>query len=285
LANYLKLCLCSDTTGDTIVDTFYLPAIALANLWRPITVTKDGGGNLGSSIKSIALYVETDVETKTVYFDNISACTTNGLNLQKLISKSSSEQGGSEFWYGLQSINGTTLKIDCHPNLVSEGPGYDGASETVATYMRDTIKTAEATFSSDVINYILSDGIILQGGYNTSTVVQEGESYFDGLSGGGYGMQSAVGFESYYVNMYRYNSGIRVVNTANKTIKIYGRAGHCTSGLDINNSDNSIVDTDIMAYSCTTGVSIYSSEGINLGEVKVSNNSGTGFDFNQSLLE
>lgn len=52
-----RLCLCSDTTGDTIVDDLPLECtnVTTGGVWYA-TFAFNGGNNLGSSIKSIALY-------------------------------------------------------------------------------------------------------------------------------------------------------------------------------------------------------------------------------------
>jgi hypothetical protein len=54
-ANRYTIRLCSDTIGDTTVDTFAIPAIPSTTRWVPFTLTRNGGGALGSSIQSIAL--------------------------------------------------------------------------------------------------------------------------------------------------------------------------------------------------------------------------------------
>ena len=183
------MCLCSDTAGDTIVDIFFIPAIPSTNRYLPLTLTKDGGGNLGSSIQSIAIYADTDPGTPTIYLDDIITCTTDGLNLQSLISKNSLAQGGTEGWYGLQSINGTTLLLDNDTNtLASAGRGYSGDTETVATYKRETIKTDISASATSGVQTIQDNGVTYLGGWDISTTTQDGETFFDGLNCYGYGI-------------------------------------------------------------------------------------------------
>lgn len=197
------VCLCSDTAGATVVDTFKVPAIPSTAQWLPLTITKTGGGNLGSVIKSIAVWTGTTAPTasKYIYLDNIIACTTSGLNLQSLISKNTLEQStvaatsyGNEGWYGIQSINGVTVLLDGYPNYKpSEGKGYYGATETVTTYKRETIKTSIASASGTVIQAPQDSGtdgneITYSGGWDTATSLQIGETFFDGLNGYGYGL-------------------------------------------------------------------------------------------------
>jgi hypothetical protein len=51
--------LCNDVAGTNPIDFFGVPAIPSTAQWIPLTLTKIGGGNLGASIKSIAVYSDT----------------------------------------------------------------------------------------------------------------------------------------------------------------------------------------------------------------------------------
>jgi len=156
-----------------------------------VTLAREGSGNLGNAIKSIAVYTGSTAPTASsyIFIDDFIACTTNGLNLQSLISKNSNEQGGTEGWYCIKNINGTTILLDDATNsTANEGRGYYGTTETVTTYKRETIKTAMAGSSSTVIQAVQDSGtsgskIEFQGGFNTSNNNQEGETFFDGLNG------------------------------------------------------------------------------------------------------
>src|SRR3990172_1670027 len=107
--------------------------------------------------------------------DDFIACTTNGLNLQSLISKNALEQGGTEGWYGIQSINNTTVLLDTETNtLGNAGRGYSGVTELVTTYIRETIKTALASGATTEIHTVQDSGTLgsnieFQGGWNTVT--------------------------------------------------------------------------------------------------------------------
>lgn len=176
-ASDYKICLCSDTEWNTIVDTFYIPATP-NNYFAPITIWKDWWWNLGSSIQSIAIYVNTDVWARTVVLDNIIACTTNWLNLQSLISKNSSEQWAWDWWYWIQSINGTTVLIDNTTSTNSNSwRWYCWTTETVNTYKRETIKSP--VNQSISANGSLSSFIEYQWWYDVSTWLQTWETFFD----------------------------------------------------------------------------------------------------------
>jgi len=252
-ATVFKVVLCSDTTGNTIVDTFYIPAIPSTGRWLPLTIARNGGGNLGSSIWSIAVYADSDPGAITLLLDDFIACTTDGLNLQSLISKNSAEQGGTEGWYGIQSINGTTILLDNSTNTsASGGRGYSGTTETVATYKRETIKTALASSATTTVQEVqksgtLGNNIEFQGGWNPATNEQDGETFFDGLNGNGYGLYLTI--KSYitfnYLNVYRYNYGIYYYNgCTNNTIITLSNANNNTSyGIYYYNSHNNTIIT------------------------------------------
>jgi len=254
-ATTLKVCLCSDTAGATIVDTFYIPAIPSTGRWLPLTIARNGGGNLGSSIQSIAIYTDTSTPTGSsyIYVDNFIACTTNGLNLQSLISKNSAEQGGTEGWYGIQSINGTTVLLDNETNTKADGGrGYSGTTETVATYKRETIKTALASASNTDVQSVKDSGtsgnnIEFQGGWNTSTTVQDGETYFDGLNGWGNGIiLNAKNYTTLnYLNFCRYDIGIYYYSDAsnNTIITLSNTNNNSSYGIVSSTSNNNTITT------------------------------------------
>ncbi|HOW32530.1 MAG TPA: hypothetical protein PLP88_13280, partial [Bacteroidales bacterium] len=191
-ANQWKLCLCSDTAGDTVVDSFDIQAIPSTTTWIPFTIARSGGGNLGSSIRSIALYSGSSAPTASKYLrlDNINACSANGLNLQSLISKSGNAVCGDESWWCIQSINGATLLLDQNNGTKStEGRGYSGTSETVTTYKRETVKTSIAMYTTTNIQTVQAQGVpsiawlTFSFGWDTSTTEQNGETFFDGVNG------------------------------------------------------------------------------------------------------
>ncbi|MEX2052748.1 MAG: hypothetical protein WD898_00810, partial [Candidatus Paceibacterota bacterium] len=247
----LRVELCSDTAGATPVDTFYIPAIPSTARYLPLTIARVGGGNLGSSIQSIAVYADSDPGTITVLLDDIIACTTSGLNLQSLISKNSAEQGGTEGWYGIQSINGVTVLFDNDTNTKGNaGRGYSGTTETVTTYKRETIKTALASASSTQVQAVQDSGTLgsnieFQGGYDTGTSLQTGETFFDGLNGNGYGIY--LSSKSYttlnYLNVYRYNYGVYYTTSNNNTITTLSNANNNTYGVNYTNSNNNTITT------------------------------------------
>jgi hypothetical protein len=243
-------------------------------------------GNLGSSIASIALYSGATAPTasKYLYVDDFIACTTNGLNLQSLISKNSLEQGGDEGWYGIQSINGVTVLLDNDTNTKGNaGRGYYGTTEKVPTYKRETIKTALAASSSDAVQTIQESGSaglleFYEGGYDTSTNQQTGETFFDGLNGNGYGLySSSINYNrTNYINSYRYLRGFYRSGSSGWSIGAY-MAGNCTyNGLYEVTSSYANSISILKCYNCgDSGVS-FGSNTFQIVGTCVSNSNGIG---------
>lgn len=284
-AGTLRISLCSDTAGATPVDYFDIPAIPSTSQWIPLTLTKSGGGNLGASIKSIALYTNsavTGLASKYIYLDDIIACTTNGLNLQSLISKNSLEQGGNEAWYGIQSINSATILLDNDTSKKSNsGKGYFGTTETVATYKRETIKTALAAISSTQVQAIQASGtsgsnIQFQGGYNTSTNEQDGETFFDGLNGYGYGLYATAKtfITINRLNFSRYYAAPYLVSASN--FWSFGSIfiSNCYDSFIISNCHNSTIET-ISSVNGSSLISFASCFGWTIGAITNCNNGDT----------
>lgn len=237
--NTLKLSLCSDAIGNVIVDDFIIPAVPGIARWTCFTVDK--GAALGASIQSVALYALLDPGTPTIFLDNIIACkastSADSLSLTSLISKNSLAQGGTECWFSIRSINDTAIQLDAGtPSVSGAGRGYSGTTETVTTYKRETIKTVLAPSIGTVIQNIMDSGTVgnniqYQGGYNTATTIQDGETFFDGSNGNGYGLQLSV--KTYntlnYLNFSRYNYGIYFTSSSLNTITTVTNVNNNTS--------------------------------------------------------
>ncbi len=140
-ANDYELRLCSDSSGNTAVDTFQIPAIP-ANVWVPLTLDKAAA--LGSAIQSVALYVAVDRGALTINLDNIiavkAASAADSLSLTSLIGKNS----GDDPWCAINSIVGTTIKLGTGNTSAASISGYAckyyGTTESVTTHKREPIK-------------------------------------------------------------------------------------------------------------------------------------------------
>jgi hypothetical protein len=194
-AGAVDLRLCSDAAGVTAVNTISIPALGATGRWMPVTV--DLGTNLGNSIQSIALYVNTDNGAQTFLLSNIIACkassAADSLTLTSLIGKNTT---GETFW-GIQSINGTRVMLDADTNATPTSTsvrGYYGTSETVTTWKRETIKLGPAAASTTALQTIQEGGtdgspITYSGGWDrTDMSTQNLETWLDGVNGNGYGI-------------------------------------------------------------------------------------------------
>ena len=192
-AGAVNLRLCSDAAGVTAVNTINIPALGATGRWMPVTV--DLGTNLGSSIQSIALYVNTDNGAQTFLLNNIIACkassSADSLTLTSLIGKNTT---GETFW-GIQSINGTRVMLDADTNarpIDAAVRGYYGTSETVTTWKRETIKLGPAAAATTVLQTFQESGtgvspITYSGGWDrTAMSTQTLETWLDGVNGNGY---------------------------------------------------------------------------------------------------
>jgi hypothetical protein len=281
-----KLCLCSDTTGDVIVDTFSIIANPSTLRWIPLTIARTGNGNLGNAIQSVALYSDTVAPTASKYvrLDNIIACTTNGLNLQSLISKEGNAANvGTEGWWLIQSIVGVTVMLDGRPNsrLQNEPSSYYGTTETVNTYIRETIKipiTSTYQASEHTIQRSGSYGspISYKGGYNISSNNLDGQTFFDGLNCYGAGMLASA---KTYINVQnfsaaRFGSAISFV-TVCENINItncYGAHAIFEANIAVSVSIENLIIV-------STGFSIGTVANLIVKNLKVFNNNGIGIDF------
>lgn len=137
----LQIKLCSDSTGDTPVDTFTISDTLSNSHWHCFTINK--GSALGSSISSIALYAISDPGTPTVYLDHIIACkaasANDALTLRSLIGKNN----GSELeWWPIATIEGTTITLNGGPwasSISTATVAYFGTTASVTTYKREAI--------------------------------------------------------------------------------------------------------------------------------------------------
>ncbi len=309
-AGILQMKLCSDVAGDTPVDTFDIPVNALITAhWAPLVIDK--GSALGSSIQSVAIYSTATYASKTNYFDNIIVCKASSendsLNLTSLISKNS---GDNEGWYPIQSINETTVVLDCYTETTpSTVRGYYGTTETVLTYKRETIKTTILDGDAAGFTFTIQDsgtlGSLIQweGGYNTATNTQDGETIFDGQScsscgiyatGKSYNSLNYISCVRYYYGIYPYNVsyswtisnincvanyyGLTVVSSYDLIVSGYCNCNNCYSGIyiyQISAQKTYTINSIINVNNChQNGIYTYSYVTLTCSEDINANNSG-----------
>ena len=179
-----KVCLCSDLTGDVIVDEFIINDPLASAKYQQNGILKNGGGSLGTAIQSVALYAISDPGTVIIVIDDIQAA--NNLHMASLIGKNV----GNEPWMGILSIAGTTINLGLTQHLVgSVLAKYWGTAETTTLYsvsgFRDSVQTTPAVSTAA--------GVSMRGGFNTATDTQDGITYYDGLNESGTLIQEIIG--------------------------------------------------------------------------------------------
>ena len=181
-AGQVYLALCSDTIGNTVVNRINIPAILAVSVWNCVTVNL--GANLGSSIQSVALYIDTDVGQQQFNIDNIiaskSALSNDSLTLNSLISKGT----GSGEWFSIQSINHDAImlaNVNAYISTSTNIRGYYGVSETVTAYKREPIPLPTSTVIA--VGGDTSAQITFSGGWNrTDMSTQTDYTWIDGIS-------------------------------------------------------------------------------------------------------
>jgi hypothetical protein len=100
--------------------------------------------------------------------------------------------------------------------------GYNGTTETVTTYKRETTKTVPAA-TTTVVAAVNDEGnpgnlITYSGGWNrTDMSTQTGVTWYDGSNGLGIGLQASARefIQIDRLNFCRYNFGIQFTSTSN----------------------------------------------------------------------
>lgn len=278
-ANDLKVCLCSDTGGTTIVDTANIPAINALNKWIPITVNT--GGALGTAIQSVALYQNSDKGAMTVYLDNIIACNdataADSLTLTSLISKSSTEQTSwdGEQWFTIQNINDRIIVLDgaagSFPGMASDyNRGYYGSSGAATTYKREVYQLTSGASTSTNIETTNEAGtygnqISWNFGYDTDSNTQTGETWISAGAGNGYfnighgyHIFTRLGVVNFYNGIYVNGNGITLTNifSVGAAYQAFTSTG-VDGGTWTNISANTALTTQIIPYSIITNYGVY----------------------------
>lgn len=162
-----------------------------------------------------------------------------------------------ESWYPIQSIVGTTLKLDNgQSNLGNAGRGYDGATETVATYRREAAKLTMAGTTSGTnyeakVSGTATAAILFSGGWDRSTMsVQNGETWLDAQNGYGSGFGTYSGGASYVtfenLNVARAYHGCNVYSGSFVTLRNCHAVSCTQGGLTIGTSTQQLTATGLV---------------------------------------
>ncbi len=260
-----RVCLCSDTTGQTIVDTFLVPALPAQDRWYPLVIQKSGGGSLGAAIQSIALYSDTATQAGAyLSVDNISACDAAGLNLQTLITKNTQAFGGTEYTFAIESISGRVVMLaeragstQFAPSGSSAKRGYIGTTENVTTYLRKPVAIPVTSGSANRArdNGLYGSTITYSGGWDTVSNTQNGATIYDGQTGYGSGIyctRAYNAFTRFHVTRYAYGFHFEDAGSFQNTVTDI-TATHCNQyGVFLSEGNNNTVTSARVNY-CSTG--------------------------------
>jgi hypothetical protein len=314
-AGQAYVALCTDTIGDTVVHQCDIPPLGATAVWVPVTVNL--GTNLNSAIRSVALYVVTDIGAQTFFIDDIVACkaasSADSVTLQSLVSKS--DGTGDEAWYAIQSINSDVIMLanaNANNSQTDNIRGYNGATGTVTTYKRETVKTTIATTTNADISILNDSGtsgnlITYSGGWNrTDMSTQTGQTWLDGQNGLGRGLNTTTSARQFVsidrLNFCRYNVGFlptpgsffsvninSIYCTANTSDGLFSGVGDANvtfgsvwannngaGGVGLSGVGSSITELKLAANNTTVGLSFLSGKYQTVGSVVGGNNGVSG---------
>ena len=205
----LTISLCSDTTGDTAVDTFTIPSTGATGVWTPFTINK--GSALGSSIQSISISRAANNGAQTFLFNSIvavkSPTSVDALSNTSLVTKNNGTEGAYAVG-GFGGSDGTIVFLDSAPtanNLTTTGGAYYGTTETVGLWRYEPLNpytlnslalpssstdtNANCVFPSN--NGILNNPITFSGGWDSTNMsTRTGQTWFSNQNGNGYGLSN-----------------------------------------------------------------------------------------------
>ena len=284
----LTVNLCSDTTGDTAVDTFTIPSTGATGIFCPFTINK--GSALGSSIRSISISRAANNGAQGFFFNSIVACksptSVDALSNTSLVTKNNGTEGAYSVG-GFGGSDGTIVFLDSSPtgtNLTTTGGAYYGTTETAGLWRYEplnpyTLNSAALPSSSTDTNAncvfpanngILNAPITYSGGWDSTNMsTRTGQTWFSNQNGNGYGLSNnnTSNFITVdRVNYTRVNTGWfgnssllnNIIQNCNYT---------ATSGAGINSSSSSSqleLQNCIVTNTATNGVTIsFTSTNIN----------------------
>jgi hypothetical protein len=219
-ANSMQIVLCSDTAGNTPVDTLTMPKWNYAaNIWYPIVIDK--GSALGSSIQSVAFYSAGSSQTAaTIYLDEMFASPASGLTLYSLIGLNDGD------WHAIRSIRGADVQLlagfvagtaagACSFNYQVDA-SWMGTTQTSTTYKLEPSRALLPT-SGPAATFGIDDKEVataalphkFSGGWNTGTGLQTGVTFIDN----GTQTASSVGI-NLLTNSYKYFENFGIVRFA-----------------------------------------------------------------------
>jgi hypothetical protein len=207
----LTISLCSDTTGDTAVDTFTIPSSGATAVWCPFTINK--GSALGSSIRSVSISRAANNGAQLFLFNSIVAAksptSVDALSNTSLVTKNNGTEGAYSVG-GFGGSDGTIVFLDSSPttvsNLTTTGGAYYGTTETVGLWRYEPLNpytlnsaalpatqvgsTSYTIFPAN--NGILNNPITFSGGWDSTNMsTRTGQTWFTNQNGYSYGLYNS----------------------------------------------------------------------------------------------
>lgn len=195
-----------------------------------------------------------------------------------------------ETWYPIQSISGTTVRLDNAANtLTNAGRGYAGATETIATYKRECSRPPTVAASGTPIHQVLGFGdvsnpVIYTGGWNrTDMSTMDGETWTDAQCHLGRIIQIGAAYTHVYnLNGVRGDIGFAESGTAT-VLKNSHMVGMGTYGLLIGTTTADLTVVGAVWSNCAShGVVSTSNVTLSIKRARIENNLGTGILVNSS---
>lgn len=205
--NDVSLALCSDATGDVIVNSIPIHRIRGTAGWNRVVVNT--GAALGSNINSVALYVNVDRGTQTFILNAIfaskAASDVDAITLSSLITPVTTSTGD---WWSIDMIDGTTITLSQDPNFnlttttVAQGYGSATGANAVGIKRREPIvlpsnlnetsqvaSTNWSTMGKSGTGILPAQIITISGGWSTVDMsAQTGDTYIAPQGGWGIGL-------------------------------------------------------------------------------------------------
>ncbi|MBK9620643.1 MAG: hypothetical protein IPO31_15840 [Candidatus Obscuribacter sp.] len=232
-ANTLRLDLCSDAAGNTVVHSFTINVALNANKWTALTF--DNGAALGATINAVRLHALISMASKTVLVDNIFAAkapaSADCLTLNTLISPDNAT------WYHVQNVNGTAVQIDGQQaTAAGAAKGFQGTTGSTTFSLLQPTVTAIGT-GSTVYNQVFSangsavSGITISGGWDSAAMTtQSGWTVIDRLdwTASGVNLTGTTGYVT--VDKFAFNHCAIALGLVTTTSKGYGLTNSTVAG-------------------------------------------------------
>jgi hypothetical protein len=285
----LTISLCSDTLGNTAVDTFTIPSTGALSVWTPFTINK--GSALGSSIQSVSISRAANNGAQTFVFNSIvavkSPTSVDALSNTSLVTKNNGTEGAYAVG-GFGGSDGTIVFLDSSPtanNLTTTGGAYYGTTETVGLYryeplnpytlnslaLPSTSTDSNANCVLPTNNGILNAPITYSGGWDSTNMsTRTGQTWFSNQNGNGYGLSNNN--SSNYITTDRLNYTRMFIGWAGNSTLVGNVIQNCNytasnssgNGISITTVSQQQLQSCIVTNTGSTGVSIaYGSTDIN----------------------